>query len=203
MHFSTILSLLPFLLSLTLSQPIDERTTCSTTNTISDGSFESGVTPSAQTPNPWKVNLFFGSSSYSLTSPGSTNAQGGTGGRYAFTASLYPDPYSGTSGETLSQTLKTCPGQNYSITADFKFNSTAENKCSLTLAYPFQTQQGSVTTGSGTPGISAGVWYQTGALFQAVTKSDVLKVIFRCEERARNFISVDKFVVKPYKGNVF
>ncbi|KAL8766508.1 MAG: hypothetical protein Q9209_006724 [Squamulea sp. 1 TL-2023] len=197
--YFTLLPLLPF----ALSAPLDERTTCSTSNTISNGSFESGITPSASTPNPWKVDLFLGSSSYSLTSPGSPlTSSGVSGGKYAFTASLNPDPYYGYSGETLSQTLKTCPGQNYSISADFKFNSTAENKCSLTLAYPFGTQQGSVTTGSGTLGITAGVWYQTGALFQAVTKSDVLKVVFRCDGGLRNLVSVDRFLVKPYKGNV-
>ena len=60
-----------------------------------------------------------------------------------------------------------------------------------------------MTTGSGIPGVEAGVWQKTSALFQAVTKSDVLKVVFRCEERASNTISVDNFVVKPYKGNAF
>lgn len=58
-------------------------------------------------------------------------------------------------------------------------------------------------TGIGIPGIAAGVWYQTGALFQAVTKSDVFKVIFACEERKRNLIGFDRVLVKPYTGNVF
>ena len=43
-----------------------------------------------------------------------------------------------------------------------------EGKCSIRLIYPFGTEQGSVVTGSGTPGVVAGVWYQTGALFQGV-----------------------------------
>ncbi|KAL8885973.1 MAG: hypothetical protein Q9205_003007 [Flavoplaca limonia] len=196
------LTLLPFLLPLTLSFPLDERTTCSTSNTISDGNFESGNTPSAVTPNPWKTSIFLGSSTYSLTSPGSTlTTSSVSGGKYAFTASLNPGAYS-SSGLTLSQTLRTCPGQNYSISADFRFSDNAENKCSITLVYPYGTQQGSVMTGSGIPGIAAGVWIQTGALFQAVTKSDVFKVVFACEEGKRNLIGFDRVLVKPYTGNV-
>ncbi|KAL8657265.1 MAG: hypothetical protein Q9226_002076, partial [Calogaya cf. arnoldii] len=87
MHLSSLCSL-PFLLSLALSAPLDERTTCSTTNTISDSNFESGTTPSASTPNPWKVSTFLGSSTYSLTTPGSTLTTSNiAGGKYAFTAS--------------------------------------------------------------------------------------------------------------------
>lgn len=99
--------------------------------------------------------------------------------------------------------LKTCPGQNYTIWYDFKFNATVENACSLRVEYPVRDIVGSVTWGSATPGLVAGVWTRDVVFFQGVTKSDVLKVIFRCTNGARNLISVDNFVAKPYKGNVF
>ncbi len=86
---------------------------------------------------------------------------------------------------------------------DFKFNATAENKCSVGLYYPYKTQQGSITTGSGIPGLEAGVWSRTVGFFQAVTTQDLVEVHFRCEQNARNFISVDRFLVQPYQGNVF
>ena len=199
-----LLILLPLLPRLSFSAPLDERTTCSTSNTISDGNFESGTNPSASTPNPWHTSSFVGFSTYYLTSPGSTlTTSSVSGGKYAFTVSLAPRPHSGSSGIILSQTLKTCPGQNYTISADFKFNDNAENECSITLIYPYGTEQGSVMTGSGTSGITAGEWYQTVAFFQAVTRSDVLRVKFACEEGKRNLIGFDRVLVKPYKGNVF
>ncbi|KAL8816491.1 MAG: hypothetical protein Q9223_004503 [Gallowayella weberi] len=200
MQLPLLLPLFSFLIPIAVATPLDPRTTCSLTNTISDGGFESGTNPSAQTPNPWKVDLFFGSTTYSLTSPGSSLSGGG---RYAFTASVYPGPYTPTSGETLSQVLKTCPGQNYSIWYDFKFNATVENACSLRVEYPYKDTVGSVTWGSATPGLVPGVWTRDVVLFQAVTKSDVLKVIFRCTNGAKNLISVDNFVAKPYTGNVY
>lgn len=199
MHFSYVLPLLFAFVPIITSAPLDARTTCPSTNVVKDPSFESGVTPSASGSNPWTVNNFIGSSSYSLTKPGSPN-----GGKYAFTASVYPGPYTnGASGENLEQTFTTCAGKNYSIVADIKFNSTENNQCSIAIQYPFQNTLGSVTTGSGIPGISPGVWSQTGSFFQAVSTSSKLSILFRCSGNAHNLISVDNVKVLLFNGNAY
>lgn len=173
-------------------------TTCPSSPIILDRSFESGVTPPTS-GGPWTVYAFIGSSSYSLTKPGSPN-----GGRYAFTASIYPGPFTnGLSGETLNQTLTTCPGRNYSITADYKFNATTNNDCSIRLEYPYKNTVGSVTTGSGIPGVVAGSWATTGSTFQAVSNASTLSVVFACKNNARNLISVDNFKVAKFNGNAY
>ncbi|KAL8665592.1 MAG: hypothetical protein Q9202_002096 [Teloschistes flavicans] len=199
MYFSKIsyftLSLLAPLIS---STPIDlEARTCPTT-IIRDPSFESGTAPPTSGGNAWTVQGFLGSSSYSLTQPGSPN-----GGKYAFTASIYPDPYGANSGEELRQTLSTCAGKNYSIAADFKFNQTANNACFVRLQYPFKTGVGSVTTYSATPGLTPNVWSTTGSIFQAVSTSSLLQFILQCGNREHNFISVDNVKVKEYAGNAY
>ncbi|KAL8797579.1 MAG: hypothetical protein Q9195_000396 [Heterodermia aff. obscurata] len=186
------LSLLP----ISLSAPTASPNTCPTT-IIKDGGFESGTTPPTSGGNAWTVVGFLGSSTYALTSPGSTNA----GGKYAFTAILYPDPYSPTSGETLTQTLSTCAGKNYSITADYKFDTAASGNCAISINYPYKTTRGSVTTGSAIS--PAGVWYTTGATFQAVSSADQLNIVFSCANRANDKISVDNVKVAPFNGNAF
>jgi len=171
---------------------------CRPQRAIADGSFESGTAPSASQANPWLVHMWIGSSTYALTSPGSTN----NGGNYAFTAILHPDPYSnGQSSETLSQTMKTCAGQNYSITADYKFDYTADNNCAITIEYPFKDTRGSVTTGSAIS--PAGQWYTTGGTFQAVSSADVFKAIFACSDGVSNNISLDNVKIEPFAGNAF
>lgn len=178
---------------LVLSAP----TACPSGSIIKDGGFESGVTPPTS-GGPWTVYDFIGSSTYSLSSPGSTNK----GGKYAFEAILYPGPYSsGLSGDTLNQTLTTCAGHNYSITADYKFNQTANNNCAISIQYPFKTGVGSVTTGSAIG--SAGVWYTTGSTFQAVSSASALNIVFSCSNSASNFIYVDNVKVKPFSGNAY
>ncbi|KAL8940900.1 MAG: hypothetical protein Q9216_002561 [Gyalolechia sp. 2 TL-2023] len=201
MRLSYVALLFSAFIPIITSAPLDARTTCPSTNLVKDPGFESGVTPSVSGSGPWIVNYFIGSSSYSLTSPGSINS----GGKYAFTASLYPGPYSnGASGENLEQTLTTCAGKNYSIIADFKFNSTANNACSIAIQYPFKTTLGSVTTGSGTPGITPGVWSQTGSTFQAVSTASKLSIVFRCNGiGVRNLISVDNVKVQLFAGNAY
>ncbi|KAL8713198.1 MAG: hypothetical protein Q9220_002719 [cf. Caloplaca sp. 1 TL-2023] len=192
-----LLPLLSLLIPTVTSTPLNPRTTCPTTNIIVDPGFESGVAPPTSGGTSWTVNNFIGASTYSLTSPGSTLTP--SGGKYAFTATLYPGPYSsGNSGDDLVQTMKTCAGKNYSITADFRFNATAGNACSIALQYP----GGSVTTGSGSGGIVAGMWYRTSAFFQAVSSADKLTVAFRCGGGQHDFISVDNVVVKLFNGNV-
>ena len=200
LHLPTLLALLSFLIPTIASSPIEART-CPTT-IITDGNFESGTTPPTSGGTSWTVVAFLGSSSYSLTSPGST-LNNNAGGKYAFTASLYPGPYSPTSGETLQQTLHTCAGKNYSIIADLKFDAAVNNACSLKIEYPFQNGVGSVTTGSATPGLSPGVWSSTGGTFQAVGASSLLSVVFRCENGAHNLISVDNVRVKEFNGNAY
>ncbi|KAL9019293.1 MAG: hypothetical protein Q9185_003468 [Variospora sp. 1 TL-2023] len=199
MHFHYIIPFLSILIPTVTSSPIEART-CPSTNIITDGGFESGVTPPTSGGNFWTVVKFLGSSTYSLTSPGSTNF----GGRYAFTAALNADLNSDRSGEALIQRMRTCAGTNYSIAADFRFSESQNNACSISVRYPFKNTIGSVTTGSGTPGISPGVWYQTGSTFQAVSSADTLSFVFSCDgSGVRNRISLDNVVVKPYAGNAF
>ncbi|KAL9601794.1 MAG: hypothetical protein Q9219_002284 [cf. Caloplaca sp. 3 TL-2023] len=199
-HILPFLSaIIPFAISAPL-EALEVRTTCPSTNLVKDPGFESGVEPPTSGGNAWTVGAFYGSSSYSLTSPGSTRS----GGKYAFTASVFPGPYSDLSGENLIQTLTTCAGKNYSISADFKFNSTENNACSIAIQYPFKTTLGSVTTGSGTPGITPGIWYQTGSIFQAVSTASKLSILFRCNgQGVRNLISVDNVKVMLYAGNAY
>lgn len=181
-----------------LGASVPTTNTCRTSSIIQDGGFESGATPPTSGGTSWTVVGFIGASTYTLESPGSTNS----GGNYAFTAILYPGPYSsGVSGDTLTQTMHVCAGKNYSITADYSFSSTASNNCAISLQYPYKTTTGSVTTGSALS--PAGVWYTTGATFQAVSSADPLKIVFSCSDGANNRISVDNVKVAPFNGNAF
>ena len=174
---------------------------CSTGPIIKDGGFESGLIPPTSGGNSWTVVGFIGSSTYSLTSPGSTN---NGGGKYAFTAILYPGPYSnGASGETLQQTLNTCAGHNYSILVDYKFDNAASGNCALSIRYPYKTTTGSVTTGSDIAGGTAGNWYTTAATFQAVSSTDRFSIVFSCSNGKNDRISVDNVKIAPYAGNAF
>ena len=104
----------------------------------------------------------------------------------------------------IDRTLKTCPGQNYSITYDYNFGSTApENPCLITLIYPAGTKQASTITGNQDEGVVAGQWAQTGALFQGVSDSGLLSLVLKCGARGKSAIGVDNVVVKPYDGDVF
>lgn len=188
MHFSLIVSAL---VGFAFSEPILPRT-CPNVAVIKNGGFETNSI------SPWSVTGFIGASTYALTSPGSTN----NGGQYAFTAILYPGPYSnGASGVTLSQTMHTCAGKNYSILADYKFDQSVNNYCSIAIKYPFKTTQGSVTTGSNIG--PAGVWQTTGSTFQAVSSADVFYVVFTCSNGANDKISVDNVKIVPFSGNAF
>ena len=190
---------LALLLTASLSLVISAQAACPTGPIIQDGGFESGVTPPTS-GGPWTVYNFIGSSSYLLSSPGSTNK----GGKYAFEATIYPGPYSnGQGGDTLNQTLTTCAGRNYSITADYKFNQTANNDCAISIQYPFKNGVGSVTTGSGIGGQLPGVWYTTGATFQAVSDASTLNIVFSCSNNEHNFIYVDNVKVQRYAGNAY
>ncbi|KAI4265867.1 MAG: hypothetical protein L6R38_009125, partial [Xanthoria sp. 2 TBL-2021] len=186
MHLSPLLlpSLLSFIPMITSAPTANlSPRTCPST-VIKDGSFESGTVPETSGTTWTVVNTRGFYSSYSLTNPGSPS-----GGRNAFTVSHLPGPYDGTSIRELRQTLNTCVGKNYSITADIKFES--YNYCSLAVVYPFQTGVGSVTTYSATPGLKPGVWSTTGGFFQAVNSSSLLNFVFRCDNQERNNISLD------------
>ncbi|KAL8925451.1 MAG: hypothetical protein Q9208_003543 [Pyrenodesmia sp. 3 TL-2023] len=203
MHFSilpTLLSLIPTITSAPTAN-LSPRT-CDSSTIIKDGSFESGTLPGYEYQNPgtvWTVSQTRGFySQYSLTEPGSPS-----GGRKAFTVSHIPGPYDGTTIFELRQNLTTCVGKNYSITADMKFESAANNYCSLAVVYPFQERVGSVTTPSATPGLTPGVWSTTGGLFQAVGAKSLLQFIFRCDNRERNKISLDNVKVTLYSGNAY
>lgn len=197
MHFPLILSALTVLSGLALST---STPSCPSGPIIQDGGFESGRSPPPYAGTTWGVTRFLGSSTYSLTSPGSTN----NGGNYAFTAILRPGPYSGgISGETLSQTMNVCPGRNYSITVDYKFESAADNNCAVMVRYPYKDTKGSVTTPSGVAGGEAGSWYTTAAFFQAVSRADLFEIVFSCSNGASNRISVDNVNIAQFNGNAF
>lgn len=195
MRFTLLLSTLG---SLVLSTAANA---CSTGPIIKDGGFESGITPPTSGGKSWTVVGFIGSSTYSLSSPGSTN---NGGGEYAFSAILYPGPYSnGASGDTLKQTMNTCAGHNYSILVDYKFDNAASGNCALSIQYPYKTTTGSVTTGSNIAGGTAGNWHTTAATFQAVSSADPFSIVFRCFNGANDRISVDNVKIAPYAGNAF
>ncbi|KAI9791731.1 MAG: hypothetical protein M1816_003541 [Peltula sp. TS41687] len=196
MHFALILSSLA---GLALAYPSYGPPSCKPTTAISDGGFESGTTPSASRPNPWLTRLFIGSATYSLVSPGATI---NNGGRYAFQASLYPGPFTnGASSLTLTQTMKTCAGQNYSIIADYWFQYGSENNCAIKIDYPYKTIRGSVTTPSNIS--PPGYWYTTSGTFQAVTNADQFNVVFSCSAGTSNKIGLDNVRIEPFAGNAF
>ncbi|KAL8717216.1 MAG: hypothetical protein Q9225_005524 [Loekoesia sp. 1 TL-2023] len=195
MRFYYLLPFISALIPTITSSPIEART-CPSTGIIQDGGFE---TTSPSPSGPWEVVGSIPASSGGLTSPGSTNA----GGKYAFTATVYPGPYNPTSGITLRQTMKTCAGKNYSIIADIRFSESQNNLCSISLQYPYKNTIGSVTTGSATPGTTPGVWSRTAGTFQAVSSADVLSFVFRCQQSAHNLMSVDNVKVAPFSGNAY
>ena len=94
MHITSFIPLIS-LASGSLSTPIESRAACTTKNAVSDGGFESGVTPGYSTA-PWSLSELQGSTGYTLASPGKT-------GKYAFRAALAPDPYGPDSRVTLSR----------------------------------------------------------------------------------------------------
>lgn len=197
MYYALAVAVFVGLAGLAQSVPTD-TTTCFPRQVIKDGGFESGQRPSTFGRTPWTVKDVIGASTYSLTSPGSTN----NGGKYAFTAKLYPSPSSaGASGLTLTQKMQTCAGQNYSILTDYKFESAANNDCSVSIQYPYKDIIGSVTTGSAIS--PAGEWSFLVGFFQAVSSADPFYVVFKCSNGANNRISVDNVEIKPFQGNVY
>lgn len=179
---------------------------CITGPYVLDGGFESGMNPPAYpAPTGWGVYNFIGATGYSVTSPGSQ--AGDNGGKYALTSSLAPGPYSsGMSGLTISQTMNTCAGQNYSIYYDFVFSSSANNLCSIKISYPLGGLgvTGSVLTGSGIPGINPGQWTISAATFQAPSSGGSLITFdLSCSNSMLNNIGLDNVIVSPYPANAY
>lgn len=200
---SALITLLA-LASLTLSAPNRRSEQCENESVINNPGFESGKTPSTSghPGDSWTINSVVGASVGILTSPGSPS----NGGKYAFSAFLYPDPSSnGASSLTLSQTMDTCTGHNYSIEVDYTFYSIANNDCSLQINYPYKTIRGSVTVSSGVDGQIPGQWYVQGLVgfFQAVSNADLFNMVFSCSNGANDRISVDNVLIKPFAGNAY
>ena len=71
--------------------------------------------------------------------------------------------------------MNACPGQNYSVTVDFKYDSRdpdTSKYCTFAIKYPYKNTFGSVTGTNNVPGESPGVWSTTASTFQAVSASD-------------------------------
>ncbi len=152
---------------------------CNTaTPVIQNGGFESGSL------SPWVVKSVRGSSSGSVVAGGSTYFAGSglpyTGGSYNFLASLsYPDfPYAGTVSETLSQTLNTCAGVAYDVTADYNFERA--NGCSI--SFNGGAAVSSDTTASG--------WHRYAWGFVASSNASVISIAMACTS-AGNSIGID------------
>ena len=140
---------------------------CAPGPVIQNPSFEDG---NNNPPTGWFPET--DGATFGSTSPGSPN-----GGNTALAIQLYQRaPGQGTTSSfTLSQTMNSCPGQNYSITMDFKYDSRDPNSnkyCALTVKYPYKSSYGSVTGSNNVPGEYPGVWSITGGSFQAVSASD-------------------------------
>ena len=113
-------------------------------------------------------------STFGSTSPGSPG-----GGNTALAVQLYQRAadLGTTSSFTLSQTLNLCPGKNYSVSVDYKFDSQirpdTSRYCTFAIQYPFpRAPFGSVTTSNQIPGVAPGVWQTTGSTFQSVSSAD-------------------------------
>ena len=133
---------------------------------IQNGGFESGSL------SPWTTqSTVRGSYSYgSVDSPGSTNFGGGN---YAFTAQLVTpnSPYgNGAVTQTLSQTLNTCPGANYTITADYNVVYYQFGTCTISM-------NGQVVSN----GASSGSWHTATGKFTAASNADSVDFAFTCQ----------------------
>ena len=138
---------------------------------IQNGGFESGSL------SPWVATGTVDSqSSGSVVSGGSSYFAGSgssySGGNYAFSANLQTpnSPYgNGAVTQTLTQTLNTCPGTYYTITADYNFLRIG-GTCSFTY--------GSIVVKS--PPSATGVWQRMTSTFVAITYADVVSFTLTC-----------------------
>ncbi len=146
---------------------------------IQNGGFESGSL------SPWVVQSNRGQSSGSVVAGGSNYFAGSglpyTGGNYNYLASLnYPDyPYAGTVSQTLIQTLNTCAGVTYDVTADYKFQ--LGSGCSISFGGGAPVNQASTASG----------WQRKAWAFTASTNSTALTIAMSCSSNPGNAIGID------------
>lgn len=128
---------------------------------IQNGGFESGSL------SPWVYQSQVGRSGYSIVSPGSSIY----GGNYAYAADLISPnyPYAGTVSESLSQTLNTCPGTNYSVSVDYKVGSNSGGSCKVNLPLGLPTVN---NPGSG--------WQRVSGFFTASSTNTIAGFTFSC-----------------------
>ena len=170
---------------------------CPSTSIVPNPSFENGVSP----PTFWSLTATK-SLTYGIVSPGSPQ-----GGSKAFAVYFSPPINGGVSSLKMSTQLNTCAYHNYSITVDFKYDSSSKNfnslgDCDLKIAYPHGTVQVSVDDGDAVPGQSPGVWQTTSDTFQAVSSSTEFDITISCNDQNNRYI-VDNVVAKPYAGNAY
>ena len=154
--------------------------------------------PSQSTvPTGWNITSVAPTVTFGFTKPGSTNE----GGTYAFVANLLapdpsmPDP---STGFIISQVLNTCPGQDYEIAMDYRFDDPASGNCSITLGYTFDDTFGMTTRASGDEdGNKPHTWITIRATFKAVSAKDTLAILVDCRGRVWNNYSIDNVVVEP------
>ena len=109
---------------------------------------------------------------------------------------VYPNPGSkGTYAAdlTLSQIMSVCPGNNYSIMFDYRFQYFANNDCSLTIKYPYKDKDhfGSVIIGSAVLRYPENTWSEEIGIFQAIPGDNILSFVFTCKAAVANTISLD------------
>lgn len=177
----SIVSIVPastnILSSLLATSTVPSSTTAATTATfacntaspiIQNGGFESGSL------SPWIVKSGLGQSYGNVVAGGSNYFAGSgssyTGGNYAFSANLYSPnyPYAGSVSQTLSQTLNTCAGTNYTVTTDYNFESSSG--CSISFDY---TKYASSST-------SARGWQRMAWTFTASSNTYVIQFVLSC-----------------------
>ncbi|KAL9128147.1 MAG: hypothetical protein Q9217_003121 [Psora testacea] len=173
-----------------------DHESCNGGPVIHNGGFEMD-NPSQQTvPIDWDITSVAPTVTFGFTKPGSVN-QGGT---YAFVANLLapdlsiPNP---STGFILSQDMNICPGHNYSIGMDYRFDDPASGNCSITLAYHFQDTLNMTTSASGdAEGNKPHTWITMRVFFQAVSQHGTLAILVDCVGNVWNNYSIDNVVVE-------
>ena len=94
--------------------------------------------------------------------------------------------------------MKTCKGVIYTISMDYMF-ATSPGACAVTIKYPYEDSQGSVTSPDNKTGTKTGQWTTMNSLYQAVSTADMFQVVFTCENGATDTVSIDNVVVTPYR----
>ena len=151
-------------------------------------------------PTGWNLTSIAPNVTFGFTKPGSAK----NGGTYAFAANmLQPDP-SVTSPHTafiLSQKLNTCPGTNYKVSVDYRFDDSADGKCSVGLSIGNGKDTENIKIALGTTGDEDGnrphEWITTSTSFKAKTLADLLAILVDCEGHVQNKWSIDNVIVEP------